>query len=91
MCSFITATYTYSMHVPLERLGKEKINYSQYVMDVNSQTYQTLIDATKEGLHRMVMQSDLRDIYHGIEVTGFNHKERDDIVADFYIQVNMIL
>ncbi|XP_073985317.1 uncharacterized protein isoform X2 [Rhodnius prolixus] len=81
-------TYTYSMHVPLERLGKEKINYSQYVMDVNSQTYQTLIDATKEGLHRMVMQSDLRDIYHGIEVTGFNHKERDDIVADFYIQLS---
>ena len=30
-----------------------------------------LMTVTKEGLDRMIMQSELRDVYHGVIVNGF--------------------
>lgn len=47
----------------------------------------------------MIMQSDLRDVYHGVHITGFHPVEiKDDsgksfqgVMNDFYVQVRIIL
>uniref|UniRef100_A0A0A9Z5Z8 63 kDa sperm flagellar membrane protein n=1 Tax=Lygus hesperus TaxID=30085 RepID=A0A0A9Z5Z8_LYGHE len=83
-------TYTFSMQVPLERVGEEKIRFTNGLMDASTSVYQHLAEATKEGLDRMVMQSDLRDVYHGLSVTGFgkNNNNVNDTMAKFYIQLS---
>lgn len=53
--------------------------------------HQKLWEATREGLDRMAMQSDLRDIFHGVVVTGFNQADKQNkTMVNFYYQVNTI-
>ncbi|CAB0001306.1 unnamed protein product [Nesidiocoris tenuis] len=76
------------MQVPLDRVGKEKITYTPHLSDSATAPYRALAEATKEGLDRMVMQSDLRDVYHGLSVTGFDKSAgKNDTVAKFYVKV----
>lgn len=83
-----TATYTYSMKVPLAHHGKETLRYGSSLEDTTSPHYQQLNEATREGLDRMVMQSDLRDIYHGVVVNGFQPDDQGDgVTVNFYVQV----
>ncbi|BES95800.1 calcium ion Hypothetical protein [Nesidiocoris tenuis] len=82
-------TYTFSMQVPLDRVGKEKITYTPHLSDSATAPYRALAEATKEGLDRMVMQSDLRDVYHGLSVTGFDKSAgKNDTVAKFYVKLS---
>jgi len=82
-------TYTYTMRLVLDRYGKDHIRYEGPLMDSSSGPYQRLVDASREGLDRMVMQSDLRDIYHGVEVRGFEPaKTPDNAVVKFYVQLS---
>ncbi|XP_054280807.1 uncharacterized protein LOC128998618 isoform X1 [Macrosteles quadrilineatus] len=82
-------TYTYTMRLVLDRYGKNHIRYEGPLEDPTSGPYQRLVDATREGLDRMVMQSDLRDIYHGVEVRGFEPaREPDNAVVRFYVQLS---
>ncbi|KAG8338616.1 hypothetical protein J6590_000290 [Homalodisca vitripennis] len=82
-------TYTYTMRLVLDRYGKDHIRYTGPLEDPNSGPYQRLVDATREGLDRMVMQSDLRDIYHGVEVRGFEPARMpDNAVVKFYVQLS---
>lgn len=47
----------------------------------------------------MVMQSDLRDVYHGVHITGFHPVQMKDengddfqgVMNDFYVQVTYVL
>jgi hypothetical protein len=72
----------------LERYGKEKIWYSPNLQDSKSEAFHNLSEMTKEALDRMAMQSDLRDIYHGIAVTGFSTDlNHEDTAVNFYVQV----
>lgn len=83
-----TATYTYSMMMPLAHNGKETLRYGSSLEDTTSPHYQQLSEATREGLDRMVMQSDLRDIYHGVVVNGFQPDDQGDgVTVKFYVQV----
>lgn len=44
---------------------------------------------THEGLDRMVMQSDLRDVYHGVHVTGFEESpKKTGLISNFYLQLS---
>lgn len=77
------------MRLVLERYGKDQIRYTGPLEDPTSGPYQRLVDAAREGLDRMVMQSDLRDIYHGVEVRGFEPaRTPDNAVVKFYVQVS---
>ncbi|XP_024082315.1 mucin-17 isoform X2 [Cimex lectularius] len=82
-------TYTFRLSIPLERLGPEKITYSPTLLDTNSTDYQALSEATKEGLDRMIMQSEIRDVYHSLQITGFKPDNKEDnAMANFYIQLS---
>uniref|UniRef100_A0A2H8TQY6 Sperm flagellar membrane protein n=1 Tax=Melanaphis sacchari TaxID=742174 RepID=A0A2H8TQY6_9HEMI len=82
-------TYTYTMKLVLDKFRKDPIKYSTQLDDPSSNQYQKLTEATKEGLNRMSMQSDLRDIYHGVIVGGFEpDKNSDKAVVSYIIQLS---
>ncbi len=73
------------MRVPLDHQGGDEIHYTDSLADRTSPSHQQLTEATRDGLDRMVMQSNLRDIYHGIVVTGFEPTTKSDKAAVVYI------
>lgn len=76
------------MKLVLDKYRKEPIRYTAQLQDPGSNQYQQLTEATREGLNRMSMQSDLRDIYHGVIVGGFGPAEKNDkVVVSYVIQV----
>ena len=76
------------MQLGLARHGKDRLHYDETLADHSTPQYHQLAEAAREGLDRMVMQSDLRDIYHGVIVNGFQPTDRDDgVTVNFYVQV----
>lgn len=55
----------------LDRMGDDTVQYQQGLQVPGSPKFVRMAQAAKEGLNRMVMQSDLRDIYHGVAINGF--------------------
>ncbi|KAJ2941010.1 hypothetical protein O0L34_g13139 [Tuta absoluta] len=88
-------TYTYSVKLALGSQGNERLKFNDRLYDNTSQEYHSLATATYEGINRMVMQSDLRDVYHGVHITGFQpvevKSEGEDyqgVMNDFYVQLS---
>lgn len=91
----ISATYTYSVKLALSSKGNDKLKFHSNLSDNSTKEYNALAVAAHEGINRMVMQSDLRDVYHGVHVTGFHPVEMktgtgdsyQGVMNDFYVQV----
>ncbi|XP_068624845.1 mucin-16 isoform X3 [Battus philenor] len=89
-------TYTYSVKLALKSQGKDNLQFHESLSDNSSKQYETLAVATHEGINRMIMQSDLRDVYHGVHITGFYPVEMTDpygktyqgVINDFYVQLS---
>ncbi|XP_059058800.1 uncharacterized protein LOC131852175 isoform X1 [Achroia grisella] len=89
-------TYTYSVKLALGSQGNKRLTFHQSLSDNSSKQYHALAVATHEGINRMVMQSDLRDVFHGVHITGFSpvqmKAETGDIyqgvMNDFYVQLS---
>ncbi|KAI5636459.1 putative sperm flagellar membrane protein domain-containing protein [Phthorimaea operculella] len=88
-------TYTYSVKLALGSQGNERLKFNDKLYDNTSKEYHSLAAATYEGINRMVMQSDLRDVYHGVHITGFQpvevKSEGEDyqgVMNDFYVQLS---
>lgn len=73
------------MKLVLDKYRKEPVKYTAQLKNPGSNQYQQLTDATREGLNRMSMQSDLRDIYHGVIVEGFEPVDKSEKAAVSYI------
>ncbi|XP_056636386.1 uncharacterized protein LOC130444990 [Diorhabda sublineata] len=80
-------TYTYDVQVTLGRIGKDHLHFYDDLKDPNSTEHYKFVQATNEALDRMVMQSDLRDISHGIKVHAFEPAD-EGIVSKFYLQLS---
>lgn len=76
------------MEIELDRQGKKKLIYNEYLDNANSSDYLKLATATHEALDRMVMQSDLRDIYHGVHLKSFK-PGKTGVVNNFSLQVSI--
>ncbi|XP_046974212.1 uncharacterized protein LOC124540573 isoform X3 [Vanessa cardui] len=89
-------TYTYSVRLALGSQGNERLKFHTNLSDNSSKEYHSLAVATHEGINRMVMQSDLRDVYHGVHITGFHPIEMktpqeetyQGVINDFYVQLS---
>ncbi|XP_073958616.1 uncharacterized protein isoform X1 [Choristoneura fumiferana] len=88
-------TYTYSVKLALATQGNERLQFHDSLADNSSKQYQALAFATHEGINRMVMQSDLRDVFHGVHITGFHPVEMrsngelfQGVMNDFYVQLS---
>lgn len=72
------------MRLLLDKSGEESL---EDLDQSESMNYVKLKALTKEGLDRMIMQSDLRDVFHGVLVNGFEPKQKKTMV-DFYVQLS---
>ncbi|XP_050309417.1 uncharacterized protein LOC126745565 [Anthonomus grandis grandis] len=82
-------TYTYSLNITIEKVGKYPIKYSEKLSKENSTEFVKTARKVHEALDRMVMQSDLRDIYHGVHVTAFYPKQNaNGVISKFYLQLS---
>lgn len=95
MC-LIPATYTYSVRLGLGSRDNKVLKFHKNLSDNSTKEYESLSLATHEGINRMIMQSDLRDVYHGVHITGFHPIEMrtkdgayQGVINDFYVQVNI--
>lgn len=96
-----TATYTFTVRLPLSHLGAEAIVAPQHPRT----TPQHLAEVVRSAFERMAMQSDLRDLYqsvrlvafgaanaskNGMENSGSNEGEDDGeaVVADLAMQLS---
>ncbi|KAG5683804.1 hypothetical protein PVAND_013068 [Polypedilum vanderplanki] len=80
--------YTYIMKIPLNRIGREKLSFDPSLENKTSSNYTNLQETTYNGVDRMLMQSDLRDIYHSVEVIGFNKSKENGITGKLFIQLS---
>ncbi|XP_050339539.1 uncharacterized protein LOC126765907 [Bactrocera neohumeralis] len=64
-------TYTYQLSLRIDHFGDFKLVYDHVLDDNSTNEYKHLATITKEAINRMVMQSDLRDIYHGVQLSTF--------------------
>jgi hypothetical protein len=78
------------MKLELAKNGKETLVYDASLADPTSPNYSQLAVVTHDSLDRTVMQSDLRDIYHGVHVTGFegSGKAANGVLSNFYLQLS---
>ncbi|XP_045507324.1 uncharacterized protein LOC123703410 isoform X1 [Colias croceus] len=89
-------TYTYSVSLVLASQGNKRLKFHPNLADNSTKEYHNLAIATHEGINRMVMQSDLRDVFHGVHITGFhpiemkakNKEVYQGVVNDFYVQLS---
>lgn len=91
----LTAAYTYNIHIPLLYDGPTMLHYHKSLTIHSSNEYAALANKVHNGLDRMVMQSNLRDVYHGVHVTSFSNITADEkleikfgILIDFYLQLS---
>ena len=77
-------TYTYTLRVGLERVGREPVFYEAALNDTSSTAFRRLAGPTKEALDRTMMQSDLRDIYRSLDIVGF---EPNPTQVKFHVQL----
>lgn len=80
--------------------GTEKLKFEEALTKTTSPKYTHLSGIVHDGLDRMVMQSDLRDIYHGVHLIEFKngsahkHSETDQqadesgLTSVFYLQLS---
>ncbi|XP_067209575.1 uncharacterized protein [Linepithema humile] len=78
-------TYTYTVRVGLDRIGHELVEYEAALNDSTSAIYKRLATPTKDALDRTLMQSDLRDVYRGLKISGFTP---DPTKVEFHIQLS---
>ncbi|KAL1488905.1 hypothetical protein ABEB36_014692 [Hypothenemus hampei] len=81
-------TYTYSLNVTLDKIGKTRVKYSPKLQVENTTEFVLLARKVHESLDRMVMQSDLRDIFHGVHISSFYPSDHNDIISEFYLQLS---
>ena len=77
------------MKIVLDRYGREKLLYDDELSHENSTKFVRLAAIVQDSLDRMVMQSDLRDIYHGVTIGGFERAPGEEkvVVNKFNLQV----
>ncbi|XP_023288060.1 uncharacterized protein LOC105697488 [Orussus abietinus] len=78
-------TYTYTLRVGLERIARDPIANEISLNDSTSAAYKRLTGPVKDALDRTLMQSDLRDLYRGLNIAGFNPSPA---TVDFHLQLS---
>lgn len=82
----------------LSRLENQELKYETALKNPSSPKYTHFVDIVRDAIDRMLMQSDVRDIYHGVHVVGLsdaanpNKKSSTNIEngidAEFYLQLS---
>ena len=76
------------MKIGLNRIGRDKLVFDPSLLNKTTSNYTKLQETAYNGVDRMLMQSDLRDIYHSIEIIGFNKTKENGITGKLFIQLS---
>lgn len=69
----------------MDRIGHEPVIYEASMNDSTSTAFRKLLGPTKDALDRTLMQSDLRDVYRGLQIAGFSP---DPTKVEFHVQLS---
>lgn len=83
----ITATYTYEMQIPITRVGNYLLKFSDEFLNNSSSQYRHLSSIILDAIDRMVMQSDFRDVYYGIQSKEIYSNRDGAVLGCFLLQV----
>ncbi|XP_055922151.1 uncharacterized protein LOC129953225 [Eupeodes corollae] len=85
-------TYTYTLEIPIYRINSQVLHFNDQYHIRDSDYFKQLADITRNAVDRMIMQSDLRDVYHGVHVTSFDFNNvpgsNSGILGTFLIQLS---
>jgi Calcium-binding EGF domain/SEA domain len=76
------------MKIGLHSIGREKLIFHPSLLNKTSLNFTNLHQTTHNGIDRMLMQSDLRDIYHSIDIIDFNKTRDNGVVTKLFIQLS---
>ncbi|XP_046393525.1 uncharacterized protein LOC124161269 isoform X2 [Ischnura elegans] len=64
-------TYTYQLRLLLDRIGKQRLFYTNELENPQTDEFQQLHETAQDALERVAMQSEIRDLFHGISIAAF--------------------
>lgn len=73
-----------------ERIGNFPLQYMSELANNKTEYYKQLSQLINKALDRMIMQSDIRDAFHGVHVTKFfadYHNNNNGIMFNVVLQV----
>ncbi|XP_052854910.1 uncharacterized protein LOC128263768 [Drosophila gunungcola] len=80
-------TYTYEMKIQAYWAGNHSLKPFNGVKSSSTVEYRHINRVLLEAADRMVMQSDYRDIFHGVQLRSF-FSEKDTLTATFLLQLS---
>ncbi|KRF99817.1 uncharacterized protein Dwil_GK13615 [Drosophila willistoni] len=83
-------TYTYELNLQTNRVGTYQLQFSDTLKGNSSNEYRHLSSIILDAVDRMVMQSDFRDIYHGVQLKSIDtdNEVSKTIVGKFLLQLS---
>ncbi|XP_034477180.1 uncharacterized protein LOC117783719 [Drosophila innubila] len=81
-------TYTYEMSVPASRVGSYLLKFNHEFLNNSSSQYRHLSSIILDAIDRMVMQSDFRDEYYGVQLKEFTSANNGAVIGKFLLQLS---
>jgi len=75
------------MRVPASRVGSYLLKFNNEFLNSSSSQYRHLSSIILDAIDRMVMQSDFRDEYYGVQLKEFHSDSDGAVVGNFLLQV----
>lgn len=72
-----------------ERIGSYPLHFMSELTNYKTEHYKHLTQQINNALDRMIMQSDIRDVFHGVHVTTFSddNKNHNGVMFNIVLQV----
>ncbi|XP_033237261.1 uncharacterized protein [Drosophila pseudoobscura] len=81
-------TYTYEMQMETLRVGNYILKFNDGLKSNVSNEYRHLSGIILDAVDRMIMQSDFRDVYHGVQLISIAANKKDNIISKFLLQLS---
>uniref|UniRef100_A0A1A9Z8N7 SEA domain-containing protein n=1 Tax=Glossina pallidipes TaxID=7398 RepID=A0A1A9Z8N7_GLOPL len=94
----LSATFTYTFSIQALRIRSYPVKYDKDFLNDTTDHFEHLVHTLYDAFDRMVMQSDFRDVYNGIQLANFSvnkipeNKETklayDNLIVNFLLQLS---
>ncbi|XP_034670514.1 uncharacterized protein LOC117902969 [Drosophila subobscura] len=81
-------TYTYEMQMETMRVGNYILKFNDGLKTNASNEYRHLSGIILDAVDRMIMQSDFRDVYHGVQLISITASKQENILSTFLLQLS---
>ncbi|XP_034139378.1 uncharacterized protein LOC117590645 [Drosophila guanche] len=81
-------TYNYEMQMETMRVGNYILKFNDGLKTNVSNEYRHLSGIILDAVDRMIMQSDFRDVYHGVQLISITASKQENILSTFLLQLS---